>query len=324
MAREYARVKLTIWADQDHRALPKGPQHLYYKLLTGEINAAGIADWRPARIAALTAGEAVESVRQDGRALEEARFIVIDEATEEVLVRSFVRHDGVLKSPNMARAAALAWSVAGSQRIRDAIAIEVQRAASEDPKLPGLARMGELLEHQPGDPWSHSNTRSEPLRRGSDEDPEDITIGSAGNHFRTISEPFRSGSDGVPQSSPIPQPTTHNLKTHTPAVADATASETAKSASRPSPADGFEAFWSDYPRKVGKGAAVKAWKAATRKTNPQAIRDGLRRQLPAMTQQEPRFIPHPSTWLNGARWTDDPEALRPSLRAVGDQRPEGW
>ena len=104
----------------------------------------------------------------------------------------------------------------------------------------------------------------------------------------------------------------------------ATASETAKSASRPSPADGFEAFWSDYPRKVGKGAAVKAWKAATRKTNPQAIRDGLRRQLPAMTQQEPRFIPHPSTWLNGERWTDDPEALRPNLRAVGDQRPEGW
>ena len=297
MAREYARVKLTIWADQDHRALPKGPQHLYYKLLTGEINAAGIADWRPARIAALTAGETAESVRQDGRALEEARFIVIDEATEEVLVRSFVRHDGVVKSPNMARAAALAWSVAGSQRIRDAIAIEVQRAASEDPKLPGLARMGELLEHQPGDPWIHSGT---------------------------ISEPFRSGSDGVPQSSPIPQPTTHNLKTHTPAVADATASETAKSASRPSPADDFEAFWSDYPRKVGKGAAVKAWKAATRKTNPQAIRDGLRRQLPAMTQQEPRFIPHPSTWLNSERWTDDPEALRPNLRAVGDQRPEGW
>ena len=324
MAREYARVKLTIWADQDHRALPKGPQHLYYKLLTGEINAAGIADWRPARIAALTAGETAESVRQDGRALEEARFIVIDEATEEVLVRSFVRHDGVVKSPNMARAAALAWSVAGSQRIRDAIAIEVQRAASEDPKLPGLARMGELLEHQPGDPWIHSGTISEPFRSGSDEVPEDITIGSAGNHFGTISEPFRSGSDGVPQSSPIPQPTTHNLKTHTPAVADATASETAKSASRPSPADDFEAFWSDYPRKVGKGAAVKAWKAATRKTNPQAIRDGLRRQLPAMTQQEPRFIPHPSTWLNSERWTDDPEALRPNLRAVGDQRPEGW
>lgn len=72
--------------------------------------------------------------------------------------------------------------------------------------------------------------------------------------------------------------------------------------------DPFDTFWETYPRKVGKGQAVKAWRAATRTTAPEVILDGLRRHLPGLTAREGRFIPHPSTWLNGQRWGDELEA----------------
>jgi hypothetical protein len=62
-----------------------------------------------------------------------------------------------------------------------------------------------------------------------------------------------------------------------------------------------------YPRKVGKAAARKAWTKAARDTDPSLILEGVKRyandpNLPA----DRSFIPHPSTWLNGGRWDDEP------------------
>ena len=73
------------------------------------------------------------------------------------------------------------------------------------------------------------------------------------------------------------------------------------------PLAGFEAFYSAYPRKVGRAAAERAWA----KLKPD---DALQAQmLAALRQQDAsdawareggQFIPHPSTWLNGRRWND--------------------
>lgn len=69
----------------------------------------------------------------------------------------------------------------------------------------------------------------------------------------------------------------------------------------------FDAFWEIYPRKVGKGAAQKAFN----KLNEFDRRDVLAavveytncvKQWPAYDR---RFIPHPTTWLNQRRWEDD-------------------
>jgi len=71
---------------------------------------------------------------------------------------------------------------------------------------------------------------------------------------------------------------------------------------------GFEAFWSAYPRKVGKAAAVKAFA----KVAPSE--DLLRGMLGAIAEQRQstqwvkdggQFVPHPSTWLNQQRWLDE-------------------
>lgn len=72
--------------------------------------------------------------------------------------------------------------------------------------------------------------------------------------------------------------------------------------------DTFAVFWKEYPRKVAKAAALKAWK----KLRPSEV---LVTQILAALQQQKesdnwlkdggKFIPHPATWLNGGRWEDE-------------------
>ena len=71
--------------------------------------------------------------------------------------------------------------------------------------------------------------------------------------------------------------------------------------------DRFDEFWQRYPRKIGKGAAHKAYAKATRKAGHDDLMFGLSQQLPAMQAQEQRYIPHAATWLNAERWNDEPE-----------------
>jgi len=75
----------------------------------------------------------------------------------------------------------------------------------------------------------------------------------------------------------------------------------------------FIAFWSVYPRRVGKGTARKAFAKALRSVSYQTIIDAVLAQLPAnLNRDDPQFIPHPATWLNGERWGDDIEQPKQS------------
>lgn len=79
----------------------------------------------------------------------------------------------------------------------------------------------------------------------------------------------------------------------------------------------FAAFWQQYPNKVSKPHATKAWRSATRKASAETITAGLAPWLARWEAEktEKKFIPHASTWLNGERWTDAPEP--PPSAAVG-------
>lgn len=68
----------------------------------------------------------------------------------------------------------------------------------------------------------------------------------------------------------------------------------------------FEEFWKAYPRKVGPALARKSF--AKLKVDQEL----LQKMLKAIEQQkktdqwkDTKFIPHPSTWLNGERWEDE-------------------
>ena len=71
--------------------------------------------------------------------------------------------------------------------------------------------------------------------------------------------------------------------------------------------DGFESFWSAYPKKVGKPAALKAFRSA--KINghlPEVLADiGGKAQSDAWTKDGGQFVPNPATYLNQRRWEDE-------------------
>jgi hypothetical protein len=68
----------------------------------------------------------------------------------------------------------------------------------------------------------------------------------------------------------------------------------------------FEQFWSKYPRKVGKKAALKAWVKAIKVTDFTTIMEGLDRYIEhGIKADEPEYTKHPSTWLNGECWNDE-------------------
>lgn len=74
----------------------------------------------------------------------------------------------------------------------------------------------------------------------------------------------------------------------------------------------FDAFWTAYPRKIGKPSGRKAWaKAMKRHADPQTVILAARRYAtdPRRTTSDIKYTPHPATWLNDERYLDEPEAL---------------
>lgn len=77
--------------------------------------------------------------------------------------------------------------------------------------------------------------------------------------------------------------------------------------------DRFARFWEAYPRKVGKGAAEKAFS----KLHPtEELLTAMLRAIQAQKQSSQwqrdggQYIPHPATWLNQLRWEDEPEPMQ--------------
>jgi hypothetical protein len=153
MAREHARVKLTIWEDDDFRQLSAPAQHLYFVLMTSpKLDYAGVTDWRPARIAQLAGGWTPEAVEIAAQELSEALYLIIDAESEEVLIRSFVRSDGLLEQPNLAVAARKAHASVASAALRAIIVHELIRLHADKPTLRGWSKIAELLERTSLDP----------------------------------------------------------------------------------------------------------------------------------------------------------------------------
>lgn len=73
----------------------------------------------------------------------------------------------------------------------------------------------------------------------------------------------------------------------------------------------FEAWWIHYPRKVGKGSALRAFKTARKTASVTELHDGLGAAIRAWdaARTETVFKPHPATWLNRQGWLDDPAAV---------------
>lgn len=81
----------------------------------------------------------------------------------------------------------------------------------------------------------------------------------------------------------------------------------------------FERFWKEYPRKVNKQNAKTAFEKAFRRLRfahdaESAIEVILKGVRIYSARANPEALCHPTTWLNGSRWEDDPDSIgTPSL-----------
>lgn len=135
MARDRANINTAIHTDQDWRDLTIAEQHLYWLLSTHpDLNYVGVVDWRTARLAAMAVDATRAGIQATAESLQAKRFVFIDEETEEILIRSFMRHDGLLKQPKLSISMVNAYGSVASKRIREVVTFELQRLHSEFPE----------------------------------------------------------------------------------------------------------------------------------------------------------------------------------------------
>ena len=74
----------------------------------------------------------------------------------------------------------------------------------------------------------------------------------------------------------------------------------------------FEEFWMEYPKKVAKKAAQKAWKRL-KSEDKNAVGTAIKqhKKFWAIKETSNDYIPQPSTWLNQGRWDDVLEFVTP-------------
>ncbi|MFF2954307.1 hypothetical protein ACFVVU_23555 [Kitasatospora sp. NPDC057965] len=109
------------------------------------------------------------------------------------------------------------------------------------------------------------------------------------------------------QCQEIPDLSVRESQTPTPQLLERENSPSPR-ASAPPQSDLFDAFWAAYPKKVGKGTARTAWaKALKRGADPAAIVAAVPRHAAhwRAINTAPKYVPHPTTWLNGERYDDE-------------------
>lgn len=126
MAREHGRVMVAVWSDPDWISLSEAAQRAYILALTQpDLSYAGVLATRYKRWSALSSTSSIGKIRRAFRELEDAGYLMTDDDTEEMWIRTFVKHDGVLTVPNVTRAMVKAYRVIQSPRIKAAFVDEL-------------------------------------------------------------------------------------------------------------------------------------------------------------------------------------------------------
>jgi hypothetical protein len=139
MAR-YTRIFASIWTDPDFTTLTAHAQRLYLLLVTQpDVSHAGVLPLTERRWARLALDTDLDSVRAAVTELIHRRFIVTDETTEEVLIRSYIKWDDQWRNPNGWKAVQKARSQVLSKPLADLIDTTLQaltEGGTEAPSQP--------------------------------------------------------------------------------------------------------------------------------------------------------------------------------------------
>lgn len=136
--RDFAQIRLSIWNDDEFADLSADAQLLYFTLISHpSMNRAGVGTWHAGRMAAFNRTWTTDVVIDAAVELMTTKFVVIDENTDEYLVRTFIRHDGLMKQRNLATTMAREFSTVGSRTLKAVVVHELARLREEFPEWKG-------------------------------------------------------------------------------------------------------------------------------------------------------------------------------------------
>jgi hypothetical protein len=133
--RDHSRIHTDIWGDDDWLDLSPGAQHLYFVLYTWPPSLCGAGDWQPRKAAARARGWTVPDVLDAADELVAGDFTLIDLDTEEYLLRSWIKHDGLYRVQNMAVSIANARANLASRTLKAIVVHEVAKLRKAEPDL---------------------------------------------------------------------------------------------------------------------------------------------------------------------------------------------
>lgn len=124
MARTHGRIKVSIWdSGSDFRELSRDAQWAYILLISQPgMTMCGTLPYTPKRWARFARGLSMERVEEAIRELEQGWYVVVDRESDELLVRTMVKHDQAWRLPNLVIRARRQFSEIESQVIRDYLA----------------------------------------------------------------------------------------------------------------------------------------------------------------------------------------------------------
>ena len=83
----------------------------------------------------------------------------------------------------------------------------------------------------------------------------------------------------------------------------------------------FDSFWSFYPKKVDKGAALRAFIRAIKKQDADTIIERAKAYAEDANLPDKQFIKNPATWLNAEAWNNGP---LPKRKKTDSKALEKW
>lgn len=121
MARAQGVIKTSVWEpDSEFRTLTPQAQWVYLMLVSQpQINNLGLLAYTPLKWARLAEGLTVDTVEAAVGELEKRWFVLVDRAASELLVRTFIKHDGTWKHPYLIKSARKLIREVESGEIRD-------------------------------------------------------------------------------------------------------------------------------------------------------------------------------------------------------------
>jgi hypothetical protein len=195
VARDHARIQCDIWGDKDWVGLSALAKLLYVQLLSQpKLSYAGLLDMAVKRWARAHPDHSIAEIRAALSELDAARMLVVDHDTEEVLVRTLVRNDGIYKQPQVLAAALRQAFEIESPILRAALAAELRRLPvtvcgagvlvaadaleAGDTEVPEGARMARRRTAPAAGDGPATTAAGPPIERADDESGERLGEGS--------------------------------------------------------------------------------------------------------------------------------------------------